>query len=1778
MEAFKKQRAVVKGSITRVKTFVLTYENSFTVDISEFETREQFLQQAYENYCKVQQNIEDLDEGEAIDREEVETSYLWILSKLRAKIKQLNQALATNLSLQQSPAQVVPAGTQLNAKLPSLNIPSFSGKIEDWQAFIDLFAAIIDGHSHLDNVQKFLYLKGAVTGEALDLINNLPLTNDNYIEALDLLKNRYENKLAVINSHLKGMLNVSSITKGSGKQLRAFLTHIRQHVNSLKALKLPVKEWDVLLVFLFSQKLDYQTHKAYELEKGMGQRVASAQPVLPTLDEFLNFLENRCLALETVEVESSKGFDHQGNRDKHKEKYYKTSLLGQHDLTSNDQNQKCSFCNRDNHSVYKCYKFINLSLVDKRQFVQTNRLCYNCLGKSHGVTQCQIKQGCKTCNRRHHTLLHDNTAQNVNKLGSRVDVKNTNSQRDNVENRDSKLEQSNTALLVMDQDKYIGISHGVNMGITRQKKVNEGTVVACVKDTNSQVLLATAMVYLISGDGTKVNARALLDSGSQTSFITKKLFNKLKNVEYYDTAFNIGGITNKLTHVDKLVNLIVESQVTNYKVKATCAVLDKITCKIPQVSVDTDKIKLGNDIILADPFYYKPGDVDMLISADLYFKIIIPEIIKLGTDLPILQNSELGWLVCGTAPIRSKIKNSTVDTEFATAYLSCQSKSEDVNETIPKFWQLEEFSDKKFLSGDEKLSEKIFLDTCQRLDNGGFQVDLPMNNNEDYLKLGDSFYSAYKRFQFLERKFSTNHQLFTDYKAFIDEYVKLGHGKYVECNSKEIQKRVFLAHHCVIREEAASTKLRVVFDASSKTSSGLSLNDILLKGFTVQPELFDILMRFRFFEFVLVADIEKMYRMISVNPKQLFLQNILWRENSCEPLKIIELQTVTYGTKAAPFLATRCLNKLASDEILNYPIAAEAILNQCYVDDVLCGANSRDELVRLRDQLIKLLHLGGFSLHKWLSNDLTILQNSQEGNKSMNELKFENDIGKVLGIVWHPIHDTFKISIPDYNRGEKRVTKRLVLSRISQMFDPLGYVGPVIVTAKILMQELWVNKIGWDDELPVVLLEKWKTFSNNLHHLRNLQIPRWVLQSKEIVAIELHGFSDASMAAYGACAYIRTVYSDQSVSCNLLCSRSRIAPIKIVSLPRLELCGALLLSRMIHRVLSIINIIEINKVYLWTDSTIVLCWLKGAPGRWTTFVANRIAEMQELTTNFMWKHVRSQENPADQLSRGILANEIYNKIWLHGPNFLLNSELDLSVKDQIELINLPEKREKTVVLIETVIDPFIKWGNFSNFLRLQRAVAYCHKFAHRVYGQISVDELQHAHQTIIKQIQLECFQKEIRFLKLKGDYQGVFKESSVKCLNPFLDKEGILRINGRLAQSNMDFSQKFPILLPANHYVVGLIIRFEHLKLFHAGPQAVLANLRLKYWIVHGLVKVKSVLSECVICHRFKAKPANQMMGSLPADRTSAARPFIKVGIDFGGPLMIKQSRLRGTTTSKSYIALFICMVTKAIHIEVVSSLSTEAFIHTLNRFIARRGCPNFIYSDNATNFQGANHLLKEVYLFFKNQKNLAEINNMLVTREIEWCFIPPLSPHWGGLWEAGVKSAKFHLRRIVGNAMLTFEELTTVLAQIEAILNSRPLCPVSSDPSDLNCLTPAHFLIGEPLTSIPEKDVSDKPNNRLNFFQLCTKLKQNFWKRWSVEYLTRLQNRPKWFDSKRNLEVNTMVLLREDNMPPLKWRLGRVIKVMPGSDGRVRVVEVRTKDGVFARPIVKLSPLPFDV
>ncbi|XP_011858374.1 PREDICTED: uncharacterized protein LOC105555930 [Vollenhovia emeryi] len=315
-------------------------------------------------------------------------------------------------------------------------------------------------------------------------------------------------------------------------------------------------------------------------------------------------------------------------------------------------------------------------------------------------------------------------------------------------------------------------------------------------------------------------------------------------------------------------------------------------------------------------------------------------------------------------------------------------------------------------------------------------------------------------------------------------------------------------------------------------------------------------------------------------------------------------------------------------------------------------------------------------------------------------------------------------------------------------------------------------------------------------------------------------------------------------------------------------------------------------------------------------------------------------------------------------------------------------------------------------------------------------------------------------------------------------------------------------------------------------------------------------------------------MGSLPSDIIHPSRAFTITGVDFAGPITTLVNKGRGRKTNKSYIALFVCFSTKAIHLEATSELTTAAFIASLRRFIGQRGRPRTLYSDNGTNFIGANRELKEVYQFVRAEVETG-IGDMFANENIEWKFIPPDSPHMGGLWEAGVKSCKYHLKRVMGNVLFTFEELATALSQIEACLNSRPLSSMSADPMDLQPLTPAHFLIGEALTSLPDVNVTTIPLNRLDRWQMIQRVFQDFWKRWAAEYLNNLQGRSKWRIAKENLKVNDLVIIREENLPPLKWKLGRVIELHPGSDGLVRVATVRTSGNNVKRSIVKLCKLP---
>jgi hypothetical protein len=401
-------------------------------------------------------------------------------------------------------------------------------------------------------------------------------------------------------------------------------------------------------------------------------------------------------------------------------------------------------------------------------------------------------------------------------------------------------------------------------------------------------------------------------------------------------------------------------------------------------------------------------------------------------------------------------------------------------------------------------------------------------------------------------------------------------------------------------------------------------------------------------------------------------------------------------------------------------------------------------------------------------------------------------------------------------------------------------------------------------------------------------------------------------------------------------------------------------------------------------------------------------------------------------------------------------------------------------------------------------------------------------------------------------------------------------VGGRLTHAPINFNQKFPIVLPANHYITELIVRQEHERQLHAGPQATLCSIRQVYWPISGRNTVRKIIHRCVKCFKANPKGLTQKMGELPVDRLQPARPFIKTGIDYAGPIYLKTGTSRSKQRVKAYIALFICFTTKAIHIELVGDLTTESFLNALKRFISRRGHVAEIYSDNATNFTGASRELKLLLNSSKCQNLISqEMNNV----NIRWHFIPPRSPHFGGLWESGIKSIKYHLKRVIGDTSVTYEEMYTLLTRVEACLNSRPLTPMSPDPTDFSVLTPAHFLIGEPMTAPLEPNLEELKINRLSRWQRIEQLRQQFWRRWIREYIPQLQLRPKGQRiTNDNVQPGDMVLIKEDNVVPLHWPLGRVVQVHPGHDGVVRVVSVKTAKGaVVSRSVKKLCVLPLD-
>ncbi|UYV61907.1 hypothetical protein LAZ67_1007032 [Cordylochernes scorpioides] len=1268
-----------------------------------------------------------------------------------------------------------------------------------------------------------------------------------------------------------------------------------------------------------------------------------------------------------------------------------------------------------------------------------------------------------------------------------------------------------------------------------------------------------AIIHIQDVNGEDQICRALLDNGSQRSLITEKCAATL-GIPIRRKRIAVGGLGDQLVE-SSLGEVFIRfsSHFDHQSFETTALVLTKLTNNIPSFTVKIINYSHMKGLILADPLYFKSREIDVILGSDIVFNLIQEGRRNGNENEPSAIHSKLGWLVYGPTSVseRQSFRNM--------AHFSSELESEDL---IKRFWELESIPLEEIPTKEEKDCESHYLKNVVRDESGRYIVRLPFKESAE--KLGQSKSIAIRRFLNLEKRLEQNENIYVQYKQFMNEYIRLGHMQ-ASC-SLQTEPKYYIPHHCILK--AQPNKLRVVFDASTKTTTQISLNDLLHVGPKLQNNIFSILLKFRTNSVALVADIEKMYRQIRLHPDDIKYQTILWRDRKDLELQEYNLLTVTYGLACAPYLAIRTLHQIAHEVQVSNPRISKIIREDFYVDDLLTGCPTVEDAKGLIQQLIAVLGSGGFVLRKWVSNETSIIEDLPlllRGKGEVMEFNRKESGVNVLGIQWDPSYDTLNISCKSGPADIK--SKRQIVSAIARIYDPCGWLSPTTVVLKLLLQELWKLKIGWDEDIPASIQRKWNTFEREMKHFQQISIPRCIFKRNLLISnMQMHGFCDSSELAYSAVCYLRITYENNQIETILLTAKTKVAPIKKITIPRLELCAALMLAQLQSQTTQALPF-NIDEQFYWTDSKIVLAWITSESKKWQIVVANRVAKIQDLTAAHSWQYISGKQNPADLATRGIFPSCLINsKLWWHGPVWLT-----LDGSENIPSFTIDPSmglEERSVILHATIAEPCPEFlSKYSSFTKLLRVMAWCKRFINITRKQptqrlsfLTSQDLKDSLLQIVKIIQRCEFTPEINAC-IKNI--PLPRKRKLISLNIFIDSQGILRVGGRLRHSDLDIDQKHPMLIPKDHFVTKLIVLHYHLNNLHSGTQLTLSLIRNKFWIPSGRNLIKRVLNQCLVCLKSKSKAIHQIMGDLPKNRLLPGRPFEKIGIDLAGPIQAKPMLKRSKVIFKFYIVLFVCFTTKAIHLEISSDLTAEAFLAALKRFISRRGRPTEIYLDNATNFKGASNILKERWKLFK----AANIQDFSAIESINWHFIPPSAPNFGGLWEAGIKSVKTILSKTMKSRLLNYEELLTLLAQIEACLNSRPLTFVSNDPNDLSALTPGHFLIGNAMRHDAESDHSTLYLR--SRWSLIQPQRDYFWNRWSCEYLHQLQERRKWRTSHPDVNIGDLVMLKEQNKP-LQWKLARIVQIFPGEDDHVRVVLLRTHKGLLKRPITKICPLPY--
>ena len=1617
--------------------------------------------------------------------------------------------------------------------LPKPELFSFSGDALSFTKFMNNFKLNIENKVH-DNKLRLNYLIQYCNGEAKELIEDcVNLRDQGYERAVKLLSERYGKSYQVVQAYVHMLTTGPIVRNNDVKALMRLSSDMSRAEMTLSEMGFAAEidnseNMKKIVARLPSYMKSKWVEKAYRInETGRSVKFKDLYEFVLERAMIENSLYGQEYANESKQRQNknsqSRGSAQRSNANRSTGTTFSTTV----------KEYPCRCCGGKCSRVYDCNQFKSLSLDARKDFVMKNGLCRNCFIPKHMVKDCRKRGQCEVsdCGRKHHTLLHDwSVVQN--------------SQNRSVASPAPSLSDSS--------------------------QPSKATVTS-TSGVSSKVFLRILPVKVINGSRS-IETYALLDNGSDVSLVHDRLVQML-GIRGRPKPFVINSV-NCTSEVNGLeVDIAVRS------LDGSNSVNIRNAWSVPKLPISLSSAPSTLDLVywphlsnITIPTV-NSDEVMLLIGSDTPEAHWSLEERRGGIGEPCAIRSLLGWTVQGPS---STAKPSVANVNFQQGHC----KPDDVKTMLHHMWN-NEFnqppSNEKAMSLEDKQALKIMKATLE-MDNGHYKMGLPWAQED--VSLPDNRVLAKTRLDYLKKKFKKDDSFQAMYTNQINEYLARGYAEPARSDHQTKGKLWYIPHHGVTNVNKPG-KVRVVFDAAAKYR-GHALNDHLLQGPDLVSNLVGVLIRFRQEPIAIVSDIEGMFHQVKVLEADRGALRFLWWRDGDPENEICEYQMnrFVFGAKSSPSCAAFALRSTAQANKTDYDDnVINTVLRNFYVDDLLKSTASINDAVLLSTKLRELLHRGGFRLTKWISNSREVIAQIPKGERAPDvqdiDIGEELPTGRALGVRWNINKDSFTFHV---QRLPEATTRRQLLSVVASLYDPLGLVAPSTLFAKQLLQKLCKEEYGWDDVISSEDQAKWAQWCVEMQSLSQLNIPRCFKAPSfgEIDSIELHVFSDASTTGYGACCYLRLKATDTSVHTSLVLGKSRVAPTKAITVPRMELAAAVTACQLYSLVNAEIEY-KIERTVFWTDSAIVLAYIKNTSKRFKTYVANRVASIHEVTEPEQWRHVPTKQNPADLASRGVSPTDRQQQFWLCGPAFLKQDEAtwpSMEVKKDIQTDDEEVKKEFNVntVTKPDALDTLFCF--FSIWFRLVKAVAQLLRFelhgakkylGHSIdvpFGRLTVQEFIRSSLAIVKYIQRKSYANEIGCIEQN---RNLPRSSPLARLCPII-VDGLLRVGGRLCFVDMPFEMKHQLIIPGDHPVATLIVRSLHISNGHIGPSHLLSLLREKYWIVGGSRLCRKVTSGCFQCKRIKSKPMTQQMASLPVERLTPDKPpFTFIGIDFFGPFFVKSRRVQ----VKRYGCLITCLTTRAVHLEVTHSLDTDSFLMAISRFVARRGRPETIFSDNGTNLTRGCRELKENISRFNQDK----INDSMLQKQIEWKFHPPNASHMGGIWERMIRSVRTILMGLCHHQTVTDEVLVTLFTEIEAILNSRPITGNSSDIKDPKALTPNHLLLLRPNGSF-----QGSFNKETNYYNRRWKqvhhLTDIFWRRWVKDYIPSLQIREKWQRPHASVAVDDVVLIVDSPMPRGRWPIGVVTDVNRSKDGLVRSCKVRTASTVLVRPIHKLCLL----